>query len=77
MLDIIAVVGVLLVALLVFASTRPDSFTVQRRAGIKAPPEKVFAYINDFHQWAQWSPWCAFRPSQRSCRESPWCAAGC
>jgi uncharacterized protein YndB with AHSA1/START domain len=24
---------------------------------VKAPPEKVFPLINDFHQWTTWSPW--------------------
>ena len=54
-------IGVLLVVviavLLAFAATRPDSFRVERSTSIKAPPEKVFALINDFHQWGAWSPW--------------------
>jgi uncharacterized protein YndB with AHSA1/START domain len=24
---------------------------------VKAPPENIFPLINDFHQWASWSPW--------------------
>ncbi|MGH8759199.1 MAG: SRPBCC family protein, partial [Burkholderiales bacterium] len=32
-------------------------FRVQRAASIKAPPEKVFALINDFIRWGAWSPW--------------------
>lgn len=43
--------------ILAFAATRPDSFRVDRSTTIKAPPEKVFALINDFHQWGAWSPW--------------------
>ena len=43
--------------ILAFAATRPDSFRVERSTTIKAPPEKVFALINDFHQWGAWSPW--------------------
>jgi hypothetical protein len=58
MLNIIAICAVVLVAaLLVFAATRPDSFRVERRASIKAPPGKVYALINDFHRWTAWSPW--------------------
>jgi uncharacterized protein YndB with AHSA1/START domain len=47
-----SVVGVLL-----FATTKPETFSVQRATAIKAPPEKVFALINDFKAWGAWSPW--------------------
>ena len=58
MIKIIAiVVVVLIVAILGFAATKPDVFRVQRAASIKAPPEKVFALINDFKRWDAWSPW--------------------
>ena len=48
---------VFIVGLLAWASTRPDSFRVERRITIQAPPDRVFPLINDFHQWARWSPW--------------------
>lgn len=51
------IVVVLIAAILIFAATRPDDFRVQRAASIKAPPEKVFALINDFNRWDAWSPW--------------------
>jgi uncharacterized protein YndB with AHSA1/START domain len=51
------VVVVLIVGVLGFAATRPDSFRVQRTATIKAPPEKVFALINDLRGWKTWSPY--------------------
>jgi uncharacterized protein YndB with AHSA1/START domain len=58
MFKIIAIViVVLLAAVLGLAAMKPDTFRVQRAATIKAPPEKVFALINDFRQWGQWSPW--------------------
>lgn len=58
MLKIIAIVAIiLLAALLIFAATKPDTFRVERSISIKAPPEKIFVLINDFHQWAVWSPW--------------------
>jgi hypothetical protein len=52
-----AVVVVLVGGLLAFAATRPDSMHVQRVASIKAPPEKIFPLINDFHRWTSWSPY--------------------
>jgi uncharacterized protein YndB with AHSA1/START domain len=47
----------LVAAVLLFASTRPDSFRIERSATIQAPPEKVFPLINSFRQWEAWSPW--------------------
>jgi uncharacterized protein YndB with AHSA1/START domain len=54
---IAVVVAVALATVPVLAATKPDSFEVQRSATIQAPPEKVFALINDFKQWDAWSPW--------------------
>ena len=51
------VVAVIIAGILIFAATKPDTFRVQRAASIKAPPEKVFALINDFKRWDAWSPW--------------------
>ena len=52
---VLLVVGV--AAVLLLAATKPDTFRVERAASIKAPPEKVFALINDFRRWDGWSPW--------------------
>jgi uncharacterized protein YndB with AHSA1/START domain len=61
MLEIIAIIAVVLALaiaiVLILAATRPDTFSIQRAAVIKAPPEKIFALISDFHQWGSWSPW--------------------
>lgn len=66
MLKKIALVIVALIAVvLIYAATRPDSFSVQRTATIKAPPEKVFALINDFHNWPAWSPWEKLDPAMK------------
>jgi uncharacterized protein YndB with AHSA1/START domain len=53
------VVGLVVVvaALLIFASTKPDSFRVERTASIKAPPDKIYPLIEDYHKWTAWSPW--------------------
>jgi len=34
-----------------------DSFRLARSTVIQAPPATVHALVNDFHQWALWSPW--------------------
>ena len=54
---IVVVLIVAAVAVVAYASTRPDSFSVRRSASIKAPPEKIFPLINDYRNWPQWSPY--------------------
>ena len=61
---LIAVV-VVIAGILVFASTRPDSFSVQRTTTVHAPPDKVFALVNDFHRWGEWSPWEKLDPEMK------------
>lgn len=54
----VAVLIVVLIALvLIYAATRPDNFHVGRSISIKAAPEKIFALINDLHQWDAWTPY--------------------
>jgi uncharacterized protein YndB with AHSA1/START domain len=69
MFEIIAIVAVVLAiaiaVVLILAATKPDTLRVQRAAVVKAPPEKVFPLINDFHQWATWSPWEKKDPAMR------------
>jgi hypothetical protein len=50
-LGIVAIVVVALIAcFLLFAVTRPASFTVNRSIAIKAPADKIFALIQDLHR---------------------------
>jgi uncharacterized protein YndB with AHSA1/START domain len=44
-------------AVLVYAATKPDIFRVERSATIKAPPDRIFAMINDLRGWGAWSPY--------------------
>lgn len=62
---------VVVAAVLLYATTRPDSFRVERSASIKAPPEKIFPLINDFHQWPVWSPWEKLDPAMRRTHTGP------
>jgi uncharacterized protein YndB with AHSA1/START domain len=57
LLVVLVVAAALIAGVLLLAATKPDSFQVRRSASIKAPPEKVFALINDFKAWTAWSPW--------------------
>lgn len=67
MLKIIGIVIVVaIVAALLYATTRPDTFHVQRTASIKASPDKIFAYINDLHAWEAWSPYAKLDPAMKT-----------
>jgi uncharacterized protein YndB with AHSA1/START domain len=58
MLEIIIVTVILLVVtLLLYAATKPNTFRLHRSTTINAPADKVFPFINDFHTWTSWSPW--------------------
>jgi uncharacterized protein YndB with AHSA1/START domain len=62
---ILVVIVILIGGVLAFAATKPDTFSVQRSTSIKAPPEKIFAVVNDFHRWPDWSPWEKLDPSMK------------
>jgi uncharacterized protein YndB with AHSA1/START domain len=61
MFEIIAIIAVVLAIaiaiILILAVTKPNTFSVQRATTVKAPPERIFPLINDFHQWVNWSPY--------------------
>ncbi len=65
---------VILAGLAAYIATRPDEFRVSRAAILPAPPEAVFALVNDFHRWADWSPWAKIDPQARETFSGP--AAG-
>ena len=44
------VVVVALGALLLYAATQPDTFSVQRSASINAPADKIHPLIDDLHR---------------------------
>jgi uncharacterized protein YndB with AHSA1/START domain len=58
MFKTIALALIMLIAIvLIYASTKPDSFHVERSTLIKVGSEKIFPSINDFHQWENWTPY--------------------
>jgi uncharacterized protein YndB with AHSA1/START domain len=69
MRKILAIVGAVLLvvvaAILIYASTKPDSFRVERSTAMNAPPEKIFPYIEGLKRWAEWSPYEARDPAMK------------
>ncbi len=64
----------IVIAFSALVSIQPAAFKITRTATIAAPPEKVFAAVNDFHNWQAWSPWVELDPTAKATFEGP--AAG-
>ncbi|OAI02207.1 polyketide cyclase [Methylomonas methanica] len=62
---ILIVLVVILVAVLIYAATKPDTFRVQRSITIKATPETIFPLINDLHSMQTWSAWEKVDPGMK------------
>lgn len=62
---ILVVLALILVAVLIYAATKPDTFRVQRSILIKAPPETIFPLINDLHSMQTWSAWEKVDPGMK------------
>jgi uncharacterized protein YndB with AHSA1/START domain len=65
------VVAAIIVVFVIIVAMRPSHFRIARSATIAAPPEIVFAQVNDFHAWAAWSPWEKKDPAMKRTHEGP------
>ena len=65
LLVVVGALALLVVGILVAASTRPDTMKVMREIGVAAPPDAVFPHLVDFHRWAAWSPWEKLDPAMQ------------
>ena len=59
---IVAIIAVLLLVV-AFAATRPNTFRVARSTRIAAAPDKIYPLIDDFHRWTVWSPYEGLDPN--------------
>jgi len=75
MFETIAIIAIVLAiaiaAVLILAASKPATFSVERAIGIKAPPERIFPLINDFHQWVSWSPYENKDPAMKRSYSGP------
>jgi uncharacterized protein YndB with AHSA1/START domain len=76
LLTLLGVIAALIAVVLIIAATKPDAFRVERETSIKAPPDRVFAYINDFHHWPAWSPWEKIDPALKRTYSGPTSGVG-
>jgi hypothetical protein len=61
LLALLIAVGVVLGLIIV----QPATYAVTRSTSIAAPPQVVFAQINNFHKWEAWSPWAKIDPAMK------------
>jgi carbon monoxide dehydrogenase subunit G len=54
-----------ILAFFAYAAAGPDTFRIERNVSIKAPPDKIFPYIDDFHRWTAWCPWDKGNPEMK------------
>jgi hypothetical protein len=50
---------------------QPSDFRVERTTKIAAPQADLFAQVNDFHKWENWSPWAKLDPAAKVGFEGP------
>jgi hypothetical protein len=55
----------------VYVALQPSAYRIERAAIVVAPPAAVFAEVNDFHNWAKWSPWAGLDPDAKATFEGP------
>lgn len=63
--------GALVLVFVIVVATRPAAFHLERSVTIAAPPEKVYAQVEDFHAWRGWSPWEGLDPNLKRTYEGP------
>src|SRR5262245_40364188 len=66
LLGVAAVLAIIILGFVILVSTRPADFRISRSAKMAAPPAKVFAQVNDFHNWDAWSPWAKLDPNAKA-----------
>ena len=69
--NILLVLMLAIIVVLVLAAMKPATFRLERSTTINAPPDRVFALINDFHNWESWSPWEKIDPGMKRTYSGP------
>ncbi len=60
--NIIIILAVIVGAFLIWMSTLPAAFNVEKTIEIDADPADVYAYVSDFKTWPEWSAWSEMDP---------------
>src|SRR6185436_6006556 len=69
--SLFVVITLAIIAVLSIAATRPPTYHVERSQSMAAPPEAVFAVLNDLHRFHEWSPWQKLDPAMKVTFDGP------
>jgi hypothetical protein len=53
---LLLIIAAIVVAILVYAATKPGTFSISRSATMEAPPARIFPFVNNLADHAKWSP---------------------
>ena len=53
------------------SNAQTNMYAVERSITIHAPPETIFGRLENFHRWADWSPWEAIDPAMERTFSGP------
>jgi hypothetical protein len=76
LVKILGALAVVVAGLAVVVALQPSDFRVSRTAIVAAPASVLFAQVNDFHNWAAWSPWAKLDPATKQTYEGAPAGAG-
>jgi hypothetical protein len=62
---IAGIAGLVIAVVLILAASKPDVFRMQRSVMVNADPSRIFPHINDFHNWAAWTPFDKLDPGMQ------------
>jgi hypothetical protein len=60
--SVLAVVGALVIAFLIYVAMKPSEFRIERALAMQASPEAIFPLINDLRQFNSWNPFAKSDP---------------
>jgi hypothetical protein len=76
LIGLAALVIALVIVFIAVVAVQPSEFRITRSATVSAPPETVYAQVNDFHKWQAWSPWAKMDPAAKNTFEGPSAGTG-
>ncbi len=71
MFYVLIVIVVVVAVFLVLGLTGPATFSIAREAEYRATPAALYGQLNDFHNWAAWSPWEKMDPAMQRTYSGP------
>jgi uncharacterized protein YndB with AHSA1/START domain len=73
---ILSGVTALVIVFAVAVGLQPAEFRVVRSTTIATLPAEVFARVNNFHNWEEWSPWAKLDPDSKITFDGPRAGTG-